>query len=80
MEAIDHLRNNIINQLLTISDPEYLSAIYKIVKQSTVQKEVVQLSEEQVVMLQSSETDIENGDLITQSELNKNDLEWLNGQ
>ena len=80
MEAADHLRNNIVNQLLTISDPEYLAAIYKIVKQGTRENGTAQLSDEQILMLQMSEYDIENGNLITQSELDKSDLEWLNGQ
>jgi len=35
------------------------------------------LTKEQIEMLKMSDTDIENGDLISQSEIDKMDAEWL---
>lgn len=59
MAQVDSIRNGIIDQLLTISDKEYLT-------------------KEQKWMLEMSETDIQQGRLISQSDLDKKDLEWLN--
>ena len=77
MNRVDNLRDSIIDKLLTISNKDYLNALYQLVNKSTVDNDVVELSEEQVVMLQLSEQDIANGRLISQSELDKSDVEWL---
>lgn len=79
MTTADHLRNNIIDKLLTISNKEYLAALYQLVEKSTVATEVVPLTEEQVVMLQLSDDDIADGRLVTQEQLDKSDREWLKG-
>jgi hypothetical protein len=78
MAAIDNLRNNIIDKLLTISNKDYLSALYQLVQKSSVDDDTVKLTEEQIVMLRLSDLDIENNRLISQEQLDKNDLEWLN--
>jgi hypothetical protein len=79
MITIDNLRNNIIDKLLTISNQEYLEAIYKIVENSSTDQNVVQLTDEQILMLQLSDEDIENGRLINQTEVDQQDLKWLKG-
>ncbi len=79
MSTTDTLRNNIIDKLLTISNKDYLSALYQLVKTSSVDKDVVKLTEEQILMLQLSDKDIKNGKLISQSQLDKDDLKWLKG-
>ncbi len=61
MSTTDILRNNIIDKLLTISNKDYLSALYQLVKTSAVDKDIVELSEEQILMLQLSDEDIKNG-------------------
>lgn len=77
MATIDSLRNNIIDKLLTISNKEYLSALYQLVEKSAVDNNVVQLTEAQILMLQFSDNDIKNNRLITQTDLDHQDLEWL---
>ena len=77
MTAADNIRNSIIDKLLTISNKEYLSALYKLVSTSKVDEEIIQLSEAQIVMLNRSEDDIKNNRLMSQDELDKMDLEWL---
>jgi hypothetical protein len=77
MTAADNIRNSIIDKLLTISNKEYLSALYQLVSTSKVDEEVIQLSETQMVMLNRSEDDIKNNRLMSQDELDKIDLEWL---
>ena len=78
MEA-DNIRNNIIDKLLTISNKEYLSALYQLVQNSSINNDIVKLSKEQILMLELSEDDIKNGRILTQEQLDKNDLKWLEG-
>ena len=77
MNPVDILRDSIIDKLLTISNKDYLTALYQLINKSSVDIGVVELSEEQIIMLQLSDQDIQNGNLISQSELDKNDLKWL---
>ena len=77
MNRVDVLRDSIIDKLLTISNADYLTALYQLITKSSVENDKVELTEEQIVMLQLSEHDIENGNFITQTELDKNDLKWL---
>ena len=80
MATVDVLRDNIIDKLLTISNKEYLLALNQLVESSSVEKGSVNLSAEQISMLKLSDQDIENGRLISQDQLDKNDLEWLKGK
>ena len=77
MNQVDILRDSIIDKLLTISNKDYLAALYQLINKSSVENDTVELTEEQLVMLQLSEHDIENGNLITQTELDKSDFKWL---
>ena len=80
MSSTDIIRNNIIDKLLTNSNEDYLSALYQLINTSPVGQDTVQLSEEQVIMLQLSDEDIVNGNLIEQYQLDKDDLRWLSEQ
>jgi len=80
MATVDTLRDHIIDKLLTISNKEYLSALNQLVESSSVDKGLVNLTAEQISMLKLSDLDIENGRLISQDQLDKNDLEWLKGK
>lgn len=51
MRAADQLRNSIINKLLTISNVDYLSALSQLIERSSVAKDMVVLSQEQILML-----------------------------
>ena len=77
MRTTDLLRNNIIDKLLTINNRDYLSALFQLVNKSSVDNDIVKLTEEQVLMLQLSDNDIKNGKLISQTQLDKDDLQWL---
>lgn len=77
MASIDNIRNNIIDKLLTITNKEYLSALYQMVQNSAIDNDKVKLTEEQILMLQMSDDDIKNGRLIEQKQLDKEDLKWL---
>lgn len=77
MATIDNLRNNIIDKLLTISNKDYLSALFQLIEKSSVDNDIVRMTEEQIVMLKLSDLDIENNRLVSQEQLDKNDLAWL---
>lgn len=77
MTAADNIRNSIIDKLLTISNKDYLSALHKLISTSSIDEEVIQLSEAQILMLNMSEDDIKNNRIIPQEQLDKTDLEWL---
>ena len=77
MTATDNVRNSIIDQLLTITDKDYLAALYQLIHKSRMNEDKIQLSEEQLLMLNMSEDDILNGRLTSQEEVDKIDLEWL---
>lgn len=78
MAQVDVIRNGIIDKLLAISDEDYLLAILRLVDKSAVEDEKIKLTKEQKLMLEMSEEDIQNGRIISQTDLDKNDLEWLN--
>lgn len=80
MKPIDILRNNSLDKLLTSDNKDYLSAIYQLVNSSSISQDRKKLTEEQILMLQLSKQDIKNGKLISQEQLDKDDLQWLSEQ
>ncbi len=77
MDTADNIRNNIIDKLLTISNKEYLTALYKLISTSSVNNNAIKLSEDQLFMLNLSEDDIKNNRVVSQEKLDEIDLEWL---
>ncbi len=78
MNHTDILRNSIIDKLLTISNKDYLAALYQLVDNSSVDKDIIKLSEEQILMLQLSDRDIAEGRLSSQEDVDKNDMKLNN--
>ena len=77
MTAIDSIKNKLIDRILATKNEKLLVAISNIFE-STQSDNIVSLTSEQIEMLLMSEKDIENGDLTSESDLNKSDTEWLN--
>jgi hypothetical protein len=77
MNQTDIIRNSIIDKLITISNRDYLNAIFKIVDNSSVVADKIYLSAEQKILLQLSENDIKENRIISETEMNKSDLKWL---
>ena len=77
MTTLDILRNSLIDRIIATNNEKLLSAIANIFE-STQVEEKVQLSSEQIEMLMMSEKDIKSGKLISDDDLRKTDLEWLN--
>ncbi|MBO0591218.1 hypothetical protein I2486_07330 [Cellulophaga sp. E16_2] len=78
MATVDNIRNGLIDKILTIRNKEFLEALDKIISSSSLETEIVELSDEQKQMLQMGEDDIANGRLISQNEMDKRNLKWLN--
>jgi len=78
MATVDKIRNNLIDKILSIRDKEISEPLDKLVSSSV--SDIIELTNEQKEMLQMSEDDIQNGRLISQDEMNKRNLEWLNGR
>jgi hypothetical protein len=77
MTTLDIIRNSLIDKIIATNNENLLSAIANIFE-STQSEEKIQLSSEQIEMLMMSENDIKCGKLISEDELRKTDLEWLN--
>ncbi|MFA6946445.1 MAG: hypothetical protein WC220_11150 [Pedobacter sp.] len=62
---------------MTISNKDYLSALHQLVEKSSVDADIVKLSEEQILMHKLSDKDIESNRLISQDDIDKAGLKWL---
>jgi len=76
MTALDSMKNRLIDRILETKNESFLEAIEKIFI-STQQENKVILYPEQKEMLMMSDADIENGNVVSESELDKLDSEWL---
>ncbi len=76
MTRIEAIKNKLIDRVLATNNEKLLEAIESIFE-STQEEEKVLLSSEQIEMLLMSEKDIENNDIVSESELEKSDDEWL---
>lgn len=77
MATLNEIRNRVIDSLLSIDNSQYLQALEKMIKSSNIEHSKIPLNEEQKIMLAMSEDDIQNGKMIDQDSLNKQELQWL---
>ena len=80
MATVDNIRNGLIDKILAIKNKDFLEALDRIVSTSSSNEEVVHLTDSQKEMLRISEDDIANGRIISQDEMMKRNLEWLDGK
>jgi hypothetical protein len=80
MSSATHIRNRVIDQLMTIKNVSYLQALSDMIDLSHIQEEAVALTEEQKIMLVMSEEDIKAGRVIDHHTLNESELQWLKGK
>ena len=76
MNTLENIKNSLIDRILATRNEQLLEAI-KNIFDSTQSEEIISLSTEQIEMLSLSEKDIEDGKLVSESELNKRDSKWL---
>ena len=79
MATVDKIRNGLIDKILTIRNKDFLLALDYLITSSSAEGDTVELTPEQIQMLQMSEEDIKAGRLISQEAMDNRNLEWLNG-
>tara|TARA_B110000967_G_C18751400_1_gene493024 strand:+ start:240 stop:482 length:243 start_codon:yes stop_codon:yes gene_type:complete len=78
MATVDKIRNGLIEKILPIKNKDFLEVLDQLISSSASESEKIELTKEQIAMLEMSEKDIKNGKLISQEAMNKRNLEWLN--
>ena len=76
MRTLESLRSRLIDRIMVAKNEDLLVAIEGILN-STGSDERLTFDSHQIEMLLLSEKDIENGDLISGSDLEKADSEWM---
>lgn len=77
MATLENVRNELIDNILTIKNRDILEALDKLISISSLDSDIVLLTDEQKILLEMSEKDIEAGDLISQEAIDKRILHWL---
>jgi len=77
MNALDNIKNSLIDRILATKNERLLEAINSIFD-STQSEEIVSLSSDQIEILLMSEEDIQTGKFISEFELNKRDHKLFN--
>ena len=72
MTTLESIRNRLIDRILSAKNEKFLEAIENIFV-TTQTEEEIKLYPEQKEMLMKSETDIEKGNVVSESELEKMD-------
>jgi len=77
MTTLEILKSSLIDKIIATKNEKLLHALVNIFE-STQPEETIQLSLKQIEMLMMSEDDIKHEKLVSEDELRKTDLEWLN--
>jgi hypothetical protein len=76
MTTLENIRNRLIDKILVVKNEKFLEAVEKLFI-TTQGEEILKLSTDQIEMLQMSEDDIKYGRIISESEIDNADKEWL---
>jgi hypothetical protein len=76
MTTLESIKNRLVDRILAVQDEKFLEAIEKIFV-TTQKEEIVKLYPEQKEMLMMSDADIVDGNVVSESELDKLDSQWL---
>ena len=76
MTTLDNIRNRLIDRILVTKNEKFLEVIENLFI-TTQDEDILNLTPEQIEMLQMSEEDIKYGRTISDSELDNLDKEWL---
>ncbi|NEW83221.1 MAG: hypothetical protein GZ094_12750 [Mariniphaga sp.] len=78
MASTEQIRNNLIDKLLSINNRDIIVSLDKLLESTIREKDIYKVSKQQNLILAASETDIKNGDLISDEEVNREEDLWLN--
>jgi hypothetical protein len=76
MTTLESIKNRLVDRILAVQDEKFLEAVEKIFV-TTQKEEIVKLYPEQREMLMMSDADIAEGNVVSESELDKLDSQWL---
>jgi len=76
MSSIDILKNQLIDRILVTKNEDLLNAINGIFN-STASDSKLELNSFQIEMIEMGLKDIESGNVISESDLEKQDSEWM---
>ncbi len=77
MEA-GQLKHILLDKLISIEDKNLLEEVNKLIGDVNLEEKTFKVSPKQLEMLGSSESDIKNGKLISDEDLNEEEEKWLN--
>jgi hypothetical protein len=77
MKTIDIVKNRLIDRIMVTNNEQLLSAIENIFNSTQTDDKMI-LDSHQIEMLMMSENDIQQGDLISESDLKDEDSKWMN--
>jgi len=76
MTSFERIKQELIDTIMVSKNEKLLEAVSQIFASSD-SAEKPKLDSYQIEMLEMSEKDIQNGDVISEDDLNKSDSEWL---
>jgi hypothetical protein len=76
MTTLESIKNRLVDRILAVQDEKFLEAVERIFV-TTQKDEIVKLYPEQKEMLMMSDADIAAGHVVSESELDKLDSQWL---
>ncbi|MGI8635652.1 MAG: hypothetical protein ACR2KZ_09640 [Segetibacter sp.] len=77
MEA-GQLKHILLDKLVSIEGKNLLEEVNKLIGDVNLEEKTFKVSPKQLEMLRSSESDIKNGKLISDEDLNEEEEKWLN--
>ncbi len=77
MATVESIRNSLVDKIQAIDNKDFLMALEQLISSASFDLEMATLTDEQKQMLEMSEQDIKNQKTITQEEMNKRNIEWL---
>lgn len=77
MNSTDFLRSQVISKLLAVRDEKFLLALGELLDNNPVADELIKLTDDQIQVLKHS--DIEYNRIMSQEQLDEEDLQWLEG-
>jgi hypothetical protein len=78
MRTVQDIRNDIIDKILAIQGEDILLELDHIIEAISIESEIIAITREQKEMLEMSEDDIKQGRIISQEDMVRRNLEWLN--
>ena len=76
MDTIQKIKNRLIDRIMVSENEQLLNAIEGLLS-ATQEKEEINLTSEQIEMLEMSEKDIQEKRVISEEDLMKQDQEWM---